>query len=199
MHVHVPRFEMVHQSSVWEKEASSRRVDVRPLFNMDGDISCQTYHMLSLQSTTFQLPDQITLKVTSPPGRSAFSEATQNTVVLIRCEENSRVGLKLFPESLNLPLVLHLASTAEQVVISLLPYQTVRCVPSLRQRSPITLTHDSIANLFSLAPIRSVSSIQLVRCGLLRLQSGCGCGFYSIFLSMDCSCSNPNSCNSVGL
>jgi hypothetical protein len=28
---------------------------------------------------------------------------------------------------------------------------------------------------------------------------GCGCGFYSIFLSMDCSCSNPNSCNSVGL
>jgi hypothetical protein len=40
---------------------------------------------------------------------------------------------------------------------------------------------------------------QLVRCGLLRLQSGCGCGFYSIFLSMDCSCSNPNSCNSVGL
>jgi hypothetical protein len=34
---------------------------------------------------------------------------------------------------------------------------------------------------------------------LLRLQSGCGCGFYSIFLSMDCSCSNPNSCNSVGL
>jgi hypothetical protein len=42
-------------------------------------------------------------------------------------------------------------------------------------------------------------SYQLVRCGLLRLQSGCGCGFYSIFLSMDCSCSNPNSCNSVGL
>jgi hypothetical protein len=40
---------------------------------------------------------------------------------------------------------------------------------------------------------------QLVRCGLLRLQSGCGCGFYSIFLSMDCSCSSPNSCNSVGL
>jgi hypothetical protein len=40
---------------------------------------------------------------------------------------------------------------------------------------------------------------QLVRCGLLRLQSGCGCGFYSIFLFMDCSCSNPNSCNSVGL
>jgi hypothetical protein len=34
---------------------------------------------------------------------------------------------------------------------------------------------------------------------LLRLQSGCGCGFYSIFLSMDCSCSSPNSCNSVGL
>jgi hypothetical protein len=33
----------------------------------------------------------------------------------------------------------------------------------------------------------------------LRLQSGCGCGFYSIFLSMDCSCSSPNSCNSVGL
>jgi hypothetical protein len=40
---------------------------------------------------------------------------------------------------------------------------------------------------------------RLVRCGLLRLQSGCGCGFYSIFLSMDCSCSSPNSCNSVGL
>jgi hypothetical protein len=40
---------------------------------------------------------------------------------------------------------------------------------------------------------------QLVRCGLLRLQSGCGYGFYSIFLSMDCSCSSPNSCNSVGL
>jgi hypothetical protein len=34
---------------------------------------------------------------------------------------------------------------------------------------------------------------------LLRLQSGCGCGFYSIFLSMDCSCSNPNSRNSVGV
>jgi hypothetical protein len=42
-------------------------------------------------------------------------------------------------------------------------------------------------------------TMQLVRCGLLRLQSGCGCGFYSIFLSMDCSCSSPNSCNSVGL
>jgi hypothetical protein len=45
----------------------------------------------------------------------------------------------------------------------------------------------------------SLHNYQLVRCGLLRLQSGCGCGFYSIFLSMDCSCSNPNSCNSVGL
>jgi hypothetical protein len=44
-----------------------------------------------------------------------------------------------------------------------------------------------------------VAILWLVRCGLLRLQSGCGCGFYSIFLSMDCSCSNPNSCNSVGL
>jgi hypothetical protein len=49
------------------------------------------------------------------------------------------------------------------------------------------------------APREPLSKSRPVRCGLLRLQSGCGCGFYSIFLSMDCSCSSPNSCNSVGL
>ena len=55
------------------------------------------------------------------------------------------------------------------------------------------------ASARSVGEIAEFLYLQLVRCGLLRLQSGCGCGFYSIFLSMDCSCSSPNSCNSVGL
>jgi hypothetical protein len=64
------------------------------------------------------------------------------------------------------------------------------------------LLKGSFVPLFSDIPVEindDANILQLVRCGLLRLQSGCGCGFYSIFLSMDCSCSSPNSCNSVGL
>jgi hypothetical protein len=65
--------------------------------------------------------------------------------------------------------------------------------------------HREMLKIFSAARASSKErnflnfDLGLVRCGLLRLQSGCGCGFYSIFLSMDCSCSSPNSCNSVGL
>jgi hypothetical protein len=55
------------------------------------------------------------------------------------------------------------------------------------------------AEIISTAATPSATATRLVRCGLLRLQSGCGCGFYSIFLSMDCSCSSLNSYNSVGL
>lgn len=67
MHVHMPRLKWsTSQSSVWEGGTDD---DFRPLVQSGRRISSQIYddaRLLALQSTTFQLSDQIMLKVTSP-------------------------------------------------------------------------------------------------------------------------------------